>query len=101
MAMSVSLSNLAFQIHHRKMMQISNLGPVFIRWRPKGTLRIFRNHRRGGRARVRRLWNEPAPGPRPWTPLLWFLVILRLPLGLQHMNMGPKLLIWNTSPWWF
>ena len=39
-------------------------------------------------------------GPGPWPPLLWFLGILRLPRDLQYFNMGPKLLILKTFPWW-
>ena len=31
--------------HHGKVFQISNLGPIFIRWRPRGSLRIPRNLR--------------------------------------------------------
>ena len=64
--------------HHGKVSQISNLGAIFIGWRPRGSLRISRNHKRGGRAGVPGPWPRPAPGPRPWPPLLWCVVILRL-----------------------
>ena len=67
--------------HHGKVFEIDNLGPIFICWRPRGSLRISRNHKRGGRAGVPGPWPGPAHGPRPWPPLLWFLGILRLPLG--------------------
>ena len=38
---------------------------------------------------------DPGPGP----PLLWFLGILRRPLHLEYLNMGPKLLMWKNVPW--
>ena len=102
MAMSILYLHKDFSkdAHHGEVFQISNLGPIFIRWRPRGSLRISRNHKRGGRAGVPGPWPGPAHGPRPWPPLLWFLGILRLPLGLQRMNMGPKLLISKSFPWW-
>ena len=34
--------------------QSSHLGPIFIRWRPTGSLRIPRNHKRGGQGPVTR-----------------------------------------------
>ena len=37
-----------FQIQQEKVFPISNLGPIFICWRPRGSLRIPRNHKRGG-----------------------------------------------------
>ena len=37
------------------------------------------------------------PGPKP--PLLWLLGILRLPLDLHYLSMGPNLLISKTVPW--
>lgn len=89
----VHSSSPASQSHHGKVSQISNLGPIFIRWRPRGTLRILSNHKRGDRAWVPRPRSGPADGPRPWPHLLWFLGILRQPLGLQRINMGTKLLI--------
>ena len=92
MAMSILYLHKDFSkdAHHGKVFQISNLGPIFIRWRPRGSLRISRNHKRGGRARVPGPRPGPAPGPRPWPPLLWFLGVIRQPLGLHRTNMGPK-----------
>ena len=95
MAMSILYLHKHFSkdAHHGKVFEIDNLGPIFICWRPRGSLRIPRNHKRGGQGLGP--WAGPGQGPgtpaRP--PLLWFLEILRLPLGFQRMNMGPKLLI--------
>ena len=102
MAMSILYLHRDFSqdAHHGKVSQTGNLGPRFICWRPRGSLRIPRNHKRGGQG----LGPGAGPGQGPGTParppLLWFLEILRLLLGLQHMNMGPKLLIRKTFPWW-
>ena len=102
MAMSILYLHRDFSqdAYHGKVFLISNLGPIFICWRPRGSLRIPRNHKRGGQG----LGPGAGPGQGPGTParppLLWFLEILRLPLGLQHMNMGPKLAISTTFPWW-
>ena len=95
MAMSILYlhKDLSKDAHHGKVFEIDNLGPIFICFRPRGSLRISGSHKRGSRARVPRPWPGPAPVPRPWPPLLWFLGLLSLPLGLQHMNMGPELLI--------
>ena len=49
--------------HHGKVLKIINLGPIFIRWRPKGSLRISRNHKRGGRARAPGPGLPKGPGP--------------------------------------
>ena len=98
MAMSILYLHKDFSkdAHHGKVFEIGNLGPIFICWRPRGSLRIPRNHKRGGQGLGP--WAGPGQGPgtpaRP--PLLWFLEILRLPLGLQRMNMGPKLPICKT-----
>ena len=85
---------------HGKVFKTGNLGPIFIRWRPRGRLRNSRRHKRGGRARVPRPWPGAAHGPRPWPPLSWFLGILSLPLRLQRMNMSPKSLIQKSILWW-
>ena len=47
--------------HHGKSFQISNLGCILACWRPRGSLRIPRNHKRGGQ----RLgpWAGPGLGP--------------------------------------
>jgi hypothetical protein len=60
-----------------------------------GSLRISRNYKRIGQARVPEPWPKTSHGPRTWPPLLWFLGILRLPMDLQRMSTGPKLLIWK------
>ena len=52
------------------------------------SLRMLRNHKRGGKGLGPWAGPGPVPGPRPWPPLLWLLSILRLSLGLQHMNHG-------------
>ena len=51
---------------------------------------MLRNHKRGGKGLG--LWAGPGqgPGPRPGPPLVWFLSILRLSLGLQNMNYGSQ-----------
>ena len=94
----VSLSNPAHQIHHGKVFQILNFGPIFICWRPRGSLRIPRNHKRGGQGLGP--WAGPGQGPAasfvvpgdpkaaPGSP------------AYEYQNMGPKLLIWQTFPWW-
>ena len=92
----VSSSNPAPEIHLGKVFQISNLGPIFIRWRPRGSLRTPRNHNRGGRQGLDP-WAGQGPGTRARPPFLWFREILRLPLGIQHMNMDPKLLIYKID----
>ena len=83
MAMSILYLHKDFSkdAHHGKVFEIDNLGPIFICWRPRGSVRISRNHRRGGRAGVPGPWPGPAHGS-------------------QRMNMVPKLLIWKTFPWW-
>ena len=68
MAMSILYLHKDFSkdAHHGKVFEISNLGPMFICWRPRGSLRISRNHKRGGRAGVPGPW----PGPAPWAQAL-------------------------------
>ena len=62
--MAMSILNLhtdsSNDAHHGKVFEIDNLGPIFMCWRPRGSLRISRNHKRGGRAEV------PGPWARPW-----------------------------------
>ena len=47
--------------NHGKVFQISNLGPIFICWRPRGSLRISRNHKRGGQGRGPRALARACP----------------------------------------
>ena len=88
----VSLNNPACQIHYGKVFETRNLGPIFIRWKPWGSLRIPSNQKRGGQGLGPWAGLGQGPGTRGRPPLLLLLKIPRLPLGLQHMNMGPKLL---------
>ena len=73
--------------------RISNLGPIFLCWTSMGSLRISRNHKTGGQGLGP--WAGPGQGPRTQAraPLEKFLEILRLPMDLQRMHMGSKLLI--------
>ena len=54
------------------------------------SLRMLRNHKRVSRGLGPGTWPGPAHRPRPLPPLLWFLSILRLSLGLQYMNYGSQ-----------
>ena len=98
MSILYPLKDFSLGAHHGKVFLISILGAMFIYWRPRGSLSIPRHHNRGGKGLGpwAGLGQGRDPGPRPL--LLWFLGILTLPLGLQHMNMGPKQLIYKKNP---
>ena len=87
MAMSILYLHKDFSkdAHHGKVFKLTTW--VFVCWRPRGSLRIPRNHKRGGQGLDP--WAGLGRGPGPGR-LLRFLETLRLPLGLQHMNMLPK-----------
>ena len=77
----VSLSDPAPQIHHGKVSQISNLGPIFIRQRPRRSLRIARNHEEAAGPR------SPGPGRRacPWAQALDTSFVIPVSYFLFHV----------------
>ena len=102
MAMSIVYlhRNFSKDTHHDFFLQICSLGPMVIHWRPRSSLRIPRNHKRGGQGLGPWAGLGQGPGTRAWPPLVWSLEILRLPPGLQLSTMGPKLLLCPTFLWW-
>ena len=64
------------------------------------SFRMLRNHKRGGKGLGP--WAGPGQGlgPRPRPPLLWFLSILRLSMGLQHTYYGSQAANPQKLPWW-